>query len=349
MPVVAVNVWYHVGSGQRAAGPHRLRAPVRAPDVRGVAGTCPREQFDTLLEGAGGSNNGSTNTDRTNYFIDVPSNALELALYLESDRMGYLLDAMSPARVDGQRDVVKNERRQSYENRPYGMASIVLDELLFPDDHPYHWPTIGYTDDLSAASYEDVVEFFRRYYAPNNASLVVAGDIDLAATRAAGREVVRRGAARRTDRAAGAARRRAHRRHAADADRPRAASAPVPRVAHPAALRAGRRRARRGGGRAGGGKNSRLYKRLVYDLQMAQDVSARQQSGRLASAFVIDATPRPGHTVAEMQRSIDEEIETLKREPPDRARGGPRPQPDRGLVLQPHGARRAASAARPTS
>ena len=98
--------------------------------------------------------------------------------------MGYLLDAMTPASVDAQRDVVKNERRQSYENRPYGMASIALGEMLFPENHPYHWPTIGYMPDLSAASYEDVVEFFKKYYAPNNASLSIAGDIDVATTRA---------------------------------------------------------------------------------------------------------------------------------------------------------------------
>ena len=108
----------------------------------------------------------------------MPSNALELALFLESDRMGYLLDTMTPETVDGQRDVVKNERRQSYENRPYGMASLVLDEMLYPEGHPYHWPMIGYMEDLTAASYDDVVEFFKTYYAPTNASLVVAGDID---------------------------------------------------------------------------------------------------------------------------------------------------------------------------
>ena len=140
--------------------------------------------------------------DRTNYYIDVPSNALELALFLESDRMGYLLDAMSPERVNGQRDVVKNERRQSYENAPYGMASIEIDKMLYPEGHPYRWPTIGYMEDLTAASYEDVVDFFKKYYQPANASLVIAGDIDPAQDARAGREVVRRRQARR---AAGAA------------------------------------------------------------------------------------------------------------------------------------------------
>src|SRR5439155_26188517 len=136
------------------------------------------------LEGAGGQNNGSTEYDRTNYWINVPSNALELALFLESDRMGYLLDSMTPQTVDAQRDVVKNERRQSIENRPYATAQdVVLGEMLYPEGHPYHWPVIGYMPDLTAASYDDVVAFFKSYYAPGNASLVVAGDINPAATR----------------------------------------------------------------------------------------------------------------------------------------------------------------------
>ena len=183
VPVVAVNVWYHVGSANERVGLTGFAHLFEHLMFEGSKHV-PEGQFDILLEGAGGDNNGSTSNDRTNYVIDVPSNALELALYLESDRMAYLLDTMSPARVDGQRDVVKNERRQSYENRPYGMASIELDKMLWPAGHPYSWPTIGYMEDLTAASYDDVVQFFKKYYAPNNASLVVAGDIDYDATKA---------------------------------------------------------------------------------------------------------------------------------------------------------------------
>src|SRR5262245_49759614 len=182
VPVVGVNVWYHVGSANEKPGRTGFAHLFEHLMFEGSKNVKEGE-FDTLLEGAGGNNNGSTTNDRTNYVIDVPPNALELALFLESDRMGYLLDTMSPARVDGQRDVVKNERRQSYENQPYGMASIELDKMLWPADHPYSWPTIGYMEDLTAASHEDVVQFFKTYYAPNNASLVVAGDIDLAATQ----------------------------------------------------------------------------------------------------------------------------------------------------------------------
>src|SRR6188768_2589167 len=177
VPIVAVNVWYHVGSANERPGRTGFAHLFEHLMFEGSKNVKEGE-FDTLLEAAGGNNNGSTSNDRTNYVIDVPSSALELALYLESDRMAYLLDTMSPARVDGQRDVVKNERRQSYENRPYGMASIELDKMLWPAGHPYSWPTIGYMEDLTAASYDDVLQFFKRYYAPNNASLVIAGDID---------------------------------------------------------------------------------------------------------------------------------------------------------------------------
>src|SRR5919197_4887240 len=151
VPVAAVNVWYHVGSANERPGRTGFAHLFEHLMFEGSKNVREGE-FDTLLEAAGGNNNGSTNNDRTNYTIDVPSNALELALFLESDRMGYLLDTMSPERVNGQRDVVKNERRQSYENRPYGMASIELDKMLWPENHPYSWPTIGYMEDLTAAS-----------------------------------------------------------------------------------------------------------------------------------------------------------------------------------------------------
>src|ERR1041384_6073268 len=182
VPIVAVNVWYHVGSANERPGRTGFAHLFEHLMFEGSKNVKEGE-FDNLLEAAGGNNNGSTNNDRTNYVIDVPSNALEMALFLESDRMGYLLDTMSPERVNGQRDVVKNERRQSFENRPYGMASIELDKMLWPANHPYSWPTIGYMEDLTAASHEDVVAFFKRYYAPNNASLVIARDLDLDRTQ----------------------------------------------------------------------------------------------------------------------------------------------------------------------
>src|SRR6202795_2254351 len=184
VPVVSTNMWYHVGSARERTGRTGFAHLFEHLMFMGSGHVKPGE-FDEWLEGAGGTNNGSTENDRTNYWINVPSNALDLALFLESDRMGYLLDSMTPQTVDAQRDVVKNERRQNVENRPYGTADVVLDEMLFPEGHPYHWPVIGYMPDLTAATYDDVVGFFKKYYAPSNASLVVAGDLDPAAARKA--------------------------------------------------------------------------------------------------------------------------------------------------------------------
>src|SRR5581483_3381146 len=248
----------------------------------------------------------STETDRTNYWINVPSNALELALFLESDRMGYLLESMTPKTVDAQRDVVKNERRQSYENRPYGLAEPTLDEMLFPQGHPYHWPVIGYMADLTAASYEDVVEFFKTYYTPSNASLVVAGDIDTANAKTLVEKWfsdVKPGPAPDPMTIPGVRLTTVQKKTLTDrVQLPRLYLAWItPRHFEPgdAALDVV-------ADILAGGKNSRLYKRLVYDMQIAQDVNAGQQSARLASSFQIEATARPGHTIAEIEKVIDE-------------------------------------------
>ena len=316
VPVAAVNVWYHVGSANERPGRTGFAHLFEHLMFEGSKNVKEGE-FDTLLEAAGGNNNGSTSNDRTNYVVDVPSNALELALFLESDRMAYLLETMSPERVNGQRDVVKNERRQSYENRPYGMASLELDKMLWPANHPYNWPTIGYMEDLTAASHEDVVAFFKQYYAPNNASLSIAGDIDFDRTQALVEKwfgEIPRGAAVEPVAPPAAYLNEVKRKTLTDKVRlPRLYLAWLtPRIHAPgdAALDVV-------SSVLSGGKNSRLYKRLVYDTQMAQDVSAFQQSGALGSSFMIVATARPGRTVAEMQKAIDEELDRLRREPPD--------------------------------
>jgi zinc protease len=316
VPIVTVNVWYHVGSANERQGRTGFAHLFEHLMFEGSKHVKEGE-FDTLLEAAGGNNNGSTTNDRTNYVIDVPSNALELALFLESDRMGYLLDTMSPSRVDGQRDVVKNERRQSYENRPYGMASLEIDKMLWPSNHPYSWPTIGHMEDLTAASHDDVVQFFKTYYAPNNASLVIGGDIDFDRTRALVEKwfgEIPRGADVLPVAPPAARLTAVKRQTLTDQVRlPRLYLAWLtPRLFAPgdAALDVL-------SSVLAGGKNSRLYKRLIYDTQMAQEVTAYQGSGALGSSFQIIATARPGHTVAELQKAIDEEIERLKREPPD--------------------------------
>ena len=185
VPIVAVNVWYHVGSANERPGRTGFAHLFEHLMFEGSKNVAEGE-FDTLLESAGGNNNGSTSGDRTNYVIDVPSNALELALFLESDRMAYLLDDDDAGRVDGQRDVVKNERRQSYENRPYGMASLALDEMLWPAGHPYELANHRPHGGPDGCDHDDVVDF-STYYTPNNASLVVAGDIDSPARRRSSR------------------------------------------------------------------------------------------------------------------------------------------------------------------
>jgi len=315
VPVATVNVWYHVGSARERTGRTGFAHLFEHLMFMGSGHVKPGE-FDSWLEGAGGQNNGSTENDRTNYWINVPSNALELALFLESDRMGYLLDTMTPRTVDAQRDVVKNERRQSYENRPYGNASIVLGEMLYPEGHPYHWPVIGYMPDLTAASYEDVVGFFKKFYAPANASLVVAGDIDSSATRKLVEKWfsdVKPGAPVEPITIPGTMLTGVQKKTITD-------RVQLPRLyiawLTPPHFAPGDAALDLVANVLAGGKNSRLYKRLVYDMQIAQSVSAGQNSQPLSSSFGVVATPRPGHTVDELQKVIDEEIAKLQSEPP---------------------------------
>ena len=314
-PVISVNMMYHVGSGNEKPGRTGFAHLFEHIMFEGSANV-PEGKFDEWLESAGGSNNGSTNTDRTNYWENVPTNALDLALFLESDRMGFLLDAMSPEKVDGQRDVVKNERRQSYENRPYGMVWIALRENLYPENHPYHWPTIGSMEDLSAASFEDVVEFFNLYYAPNNASLVIAGDIspeetfDLAKKWFGGikrGETVPQIEVPELD--------LTEERRVTLEDKVQ-----LPRIHFlwhtPAIFKPGDAEMDAVASILTAGKNSRLYKRLVYDMQIAQSVSAFQASSMLGSYFMVRATARAGHTLDELEEVINEELALLKSESP---------------------------------
>ncbi len=176
LPVAAVNLWYHVGSKNERPGRTGFAHLFEHLMFEGSE-HYDRGYFHPLQE-AGAALNGSTNSDRTNYWEVVPTNGLELALWMESDRMGYLLPALTLQKFENQRDVVLNERRQNYENRPYGLAGAALTAALFPPDHPYHWLTIGEVADLKAASFEEVRAFFQIFYHPANASLVVAGDID---------------------------------------------------------------------------------------------------------------------------------------------------------------------------
>ncbi|HYG19250.1 MAG TPA: pitrilysin family protein, partial [Ohtaekwangia sp.] len=316
VPRATVNMWYHVGSGSEKPGRTGFAHLFEHILFEG-SGHVPEGKFDSWLEAAGANNNGSTTEDRTNYYEDIPANALDLALFLESDRMGYLLDVMDPSKVDGQRDVVKNERRQSYENRPYGKAYLELPPLLYPEGHPYSWTVIGSMEDLSAASHQDVVDFFKTYYVPANASLCIAGDIDIAKTRSTVEKWF-------SDVPAGKL--------------PSAAPTPPPamlieekrkviedKVQLPRLMMVWLTPPNYHPGNAEidvisqlltQGKNSRLYKRLVYDLQIAQSVSAYQDSKKLGSELMISVDARPGVKLGEIEKIILEEISRLQQEPP---------------------------------
>ena len=175
LPIAAVNIWYHVGSRNEAQGQSGLAHLFEHLMFKGAEHQ-PRGFFEPLQE-AGAALNGSTSADRTNYWSVVPTGATELALWMEADRMGWLVPALSAERFETEREVVLNERRQSYDNRPYGLASFALAEAMYPPDHPYHWPTIGFPSDLRAATVDDARAFFERYYHPANASLTIAGDV----------------------------------------------------------------------------------------------------------------------------------------------------------------------------
>jgi zinc protease len=313
IPVIATSVWYHVGSADERPGRTGFAHLFEHLMFEGSANV-PEGKIDEWFEEVGGSPNGTTNNDRTNYIQQFSSNALDLALFIESDRMAFLLEAMSPETVDGQRDVVKNERRQSYENRPYGMAWQTIGEALYPADHPYHWPVIGYMDDLSAASYQDVVDFYTQYYVPNNATLSIAGDLDFAEARRLVEKwfsEIPRGAEVQP----------------IEAEKPRLDGetrltiedrVQLPRIYMawhtPAYFSPGDAEMDLVASLLTGGRNSRLYQRLVYELEIADDVSAFQNSRRLSSMFMISATARSGHTLDELEAVINEELERLKNE-----------------------------------
>ncbi len=315
LPLVSLNLWYHVGSAREQPGRTGLAHLFEHLMFEGSAHV-PLGRFDQWLEAAGGDNNASTTNDRTNYFENVPKSAIELPLFLESDRMAYLIDSMTPAKVDVQREVVKNERRQSYDNQPYGMAPIIIDETLFPKDFPYHWPVIGSMEDLTAASYSDIVGFFRKYYTPANASLVIAGDIDTGNTRALVEKWFRDvpGGKIIPDTTFVVPLLTENRRVIKE-DKVQLPRLYLAWIA-PKQFSPGNAELNLASFILAGGKNSRLYKRLVYELQIAQDVTAFQDEREICSEFYVIATARSGHALTELERIIRQEIDTLGQIPP---------------------------------
>jgi zinc protease len=309
-PIVAVNLWYHVGSKNEHPGRTGFAHLFEHLMFEGSQHH-DKGYFQPLQE-AGGTLNGSTNADRTNYWEVVPNNALELALWMESDRMGYLLPALTEARFNNQRDVVLNERRQNYENRPYGLAGMAIVAALYPPDHPYHWLTIGDADDLRAAKLDDVKAFFQTYYRPRNASLALAGDVDTAV------------AVELADRYFGDL-------ESGSEPPPVLDTAPPPltseirlmiedRVELPRLYLAWHSPALFAEEDAeldlvadvlAAGKTSRLYRALVYEQRVATEIAASQNSRELGSFFQLVATAAPGHTLADVERAIAIELQKL--------------------------------------
>jgi zinc protease len=308
LPMVAVNLWYHVGPANEEAGRTGF-AHLFEHMMFQASKHVPPDSYFRLVEGAGGSNiNGTTDFDRTNYFETLPSNELELGLWLESDRMGYLLDMVDQASLSNQQDVVRNERRQSIENQPYGIVEEAMFHALFPKSHPYYADVIGSHADIQAAKLEDVKNFFKTYYAPNNASLAIVGDIDKAATKALVEKYF--GTFKKGNPvpkpAVDTPKITAERREVVK-DR-----VELPRVYEAwitsPFFKPGDADADIASTILGGGKSSRLYKSLVYDKQIAQTVTAQQYSLTLGSVFDIEATARPGHTAEELEKAIEEEL-----------------------------------------
>ena len=314
-PTVTVDVWYHVGSKNERPGRTGFAHMFEHVMFTG-SGHVPYGLHDRLTEGVGGNNNGSTTEDRTNYFESVPSNYLEAALWLEADRMGFLLDKLDSAKFLAQRDIVQNERRQGVDNQPYGRAFEILTAATYPESHPYSWPVVGYMADLQAAQLEDVKDFFRVYYAPSNATLSIVGDFVPAQARGwvakyfsdlpRGRPITRPAASPPT---------LASEKRLVFEDRVQ-----IPRLylswpsvgtkhADDPALNVLSEILT-------GSRTARLTKALVYDRQSAANVAAFANSSELVGEFIMFIIPRPDHTLTELEATTDSVIERLKAEGP---------------------------------
>ena len=315
LPLVAVNLWYHVGPANEPEGRSgfaHLFEHLMFEGSRNVG-----REFDRLLESVGATNvNGTTSWDRTNYFETVPREQLELVLWIESDRMGFMLDALDQERLDVQREVVKNERRQSYENSPYGPSMLALLDTLFPKGTPYHGAIIGSMEDLTRAELGDVREFFKSYYAPSNATLTIAGDFELDQAKT----LVAKYFETLPNRA-----------------KPGAKHAAIPKLEKPSRLvvKEPVKLAQVAFGYVtppayspddpaldvsmallAGGKATRLYRALVVEGKLASDVAAELDSNQLASAAMLTATVASGKKVEDVERTMDAVLEGLARRGP---------------------------------
>ena len=310
LPIVSVNLWYKVGSAYEVKGKTGFAHLFEHMMFQGSENVQKEEHFRYIQE-AGGSLNGSTSFDRTNYYETLPSNYLSMALWLESDRMGFMLPGLTQEKLDNQKDVVMNERRQRYDNQPYGRSWELLFSNLYPETHPYHWPTIGWMEDIQGYELDDVKDFFKTYYVPNNASLVVAGDI-------------------KYDKAIEEVK-----KYFADIPKGKDISHPAKqnhivtenkKVIHEDDVQLskiylgwtsdylyGKDDATLDilSDILTGSKNSRLYKSLVFDKQIVQDISSFQYSADFQGSFFIIATAKPGIELETIKEEIFKEINLL--------------------------------------
>ncbi len=314
VPVVAIDVWYHVGSRDEVPGKTGFAHLFEHLMFQGSAHVADKMHFKYIQE-AGGTANGTTNQDRTNYFETLPANFVETGLWLEADRMGFLLSTMTKEKLDNQRDVVRNEKRQNYDNRPYGLAPKAIYENLYPPSHPYHHLPIGEHEDLEKASMEDVVAFFKKYYSPANATLAISGDIDVATAKRLCQKYF--------------------------GSLPSVPAPDRPKKAPPQPVLTAEKRVQLDDrvtlervylvwpsapmfapgdaeldllGTILGSKSGRLYKRLVYDARIAQTVEVSQSSAPLSSQFEVVVTMKPGHKAAEAIALVDEELARVRKD-----------------------------------
>ena len=310
LPLVAGNIWYRVGSANERKGKTGIAHLFEHMMFQGSLNV-PKEKHFKYIQEAGGSLNGSTSFDRTNYYEKVPSNFLELILWLESDRMGSFLPALTQEKLDNQISVVKNERLERYDNQPYGLAWELIVSNLFPENHPYSWPTIGFLTDITGYALEDVTDFFKNYYSPPNASLVLAGDFETEKAKDAiekyFNDISFNGSLKTLDIKPPVLEKGKLITHEDNVQLERIYLAWHSDVAYgkdDAALDIV-------SDLLSGSKSSRLYKNLVFEKEIAQDVTAYQFSGKFGGFFAIIATAKPGIDLNTLKDEIFKEIEKL--------------------------------------
>jgi zinc protease len=309
----AVNIWYKAGSANEVKGKTGLAHLFEHMMFQGSK-NIPKEMHFRYIQEAGGNLNASTSFDRTNYFEKLPSNDLELALWLESDRMGFFLDALDQVKLDNQKSVVLNERLERYDNQPYGLAWEKLISNLYPENHPYSWPTIGYFKDIESYTLDDVRSFFQQYYSPDNATIVIAGNFNTNKTKSLLEkyfcEIKNSGIPAEIN------------SKSSQLDNPKyliaedkvnleriyvtwhSQSAFNPDDAELDIL----------SDLLTGSKNARLTRKLVYELEIAQDVTSMQFSGKYGGHFMIVATAKPGKSLDEIKKIIFDEISIIAEE-----------------------------------